>query len=80
MKSGDTGMEIHRFPQHKSPILINNIDIKKIIVSYIFFIGYKDGKKSPLYIYCFQTWVCIEQILMELYIYIYNIYIIYIYI
>ena len=33
IKFGDTEIEKHKFHQHKSPILRNNIDINKIVVS-----------------------------------------------
>ena len=48
--------------QYKSPILIDNIDISKIVVSnkvsfgkkdFKYFSGYKDAKKINLYAYCF---------------------------
>ena len=54
IKFGDTEIEKHKFYQHKSPILSNNIDINEIVVSnkisfdkkyFKQFIGYKDGKK-----------------------------------
>ena len=47
----DTEIEKYNFHQHKSPILINNIDINNIVVSnrvsfgkkdFKYFIGYKD--------------------------------------
>ena len=33
LKFGDTEIEKHKFYQHKSPILSNNIDINEIVVS-----------------------------------------------
>ena len=33
VKIGDTEIEKHEFHQHKIPILINNIDINKIVAS-----------------------------------------------
>ena len=33
IKSGDIEMEKQKFHQHKRPILINNIDINKIVAS-----------------------------------------------
>ena len=55
IKFSDTQIEKHKFHQHKSPILINNIDINKIVESnkvsfgFKYFIGCKDGKKvTPL--------------------------------
>ena len=57
----DTEIEEYEFHQYKSPILINDIDINGIIVSYEFpfgrqnfkyFIGYKDNKEiRPLCIF-----------------------------
>ena len=53
-KSGDTEIEKHTFLQHKSAILINNIDINKILVTnkiffgkngFKYFIRFKDGKR-----------------------------------
>ena len=58
MKFDDIEMEELEFHQYKSPISINNIDIKKIAVSnkfplskheFIYFIGYKDNKKIRLF-------------------------------
>ena len=52
MKFDDTEIEEHTFNQYKSPILINEIDIDKIVVSnkfpfgkqdFKYFIGYKDN-------------------------------------
>ena len=61
IKFDDTEIQEYEFHQYKSPILINNIDIKKIIVPNEFpfdkqnfkhFIGYKDNKEiRPLYIF-----------------------------
>ena len=54
IKFSDTEIEKYKFHQHKNPILINNIDISKIVVcnkisfskkSFKYFVGYKDGKK-----------------------------------
>ena len=54
MKFDDTKIEKFKFRQQKSPILINNIDINKIVLptevpfskqNFIYFIGYKDAKK-----------------------------------
>ena len=53
VKFGDTEIEKHKFHEHKNAILINNINIKKKIVSnkispckkgFKYFIGYRDGK------------------------------------
>ena len=33
IKFGDTEIEKHEFHQHKTPILINNIDINKTVAS-----------------------------------------------
>ena len=54
LKFDDTEIEKHKFPQHKSPFLIDNIDTNKIVVSnkvsfgkqdFKDFIGYKNAKK-----------------------------------
>ena len=54
IKFGETEIEKHKFYQHKSPILMNNIDINKIVASnkvsfgkkgFKYFIGYKDAQK-----------------------------------
>ena len=55
---GDTDIQKYKFHQHKSPILINNIDVNKIVVfnkvsfdkkGLKYYIGYKDGEKvEPL--------------------------------
>ena len=54
IKFDDTEIEKHKFDQYKSPILIDNIDVNKIVVSnkislskidFKYFIGYKDAKK-----------------------------------
>ena len=58
IKFHDTGIEKYKFHQYKSPILIDNIDNNKIVVSnkvsfgkkdFKYFIGYKDAKKLDLY-------------------------------
>ena len=55
IKFGDTEIKKHDFYQHKNPILINNIDISKIVVSnkgsfdkngFKYSIVYKDDKKN----------------------------------
>ena len=55
IKFGDIEIKKQKFHQHKSPILINNIDINKTVVSnkfcfikkgFKYFIVYKDAKKS----------------------------------
>ena len=75
IKFGDTEIEKHKSCQHKSSILINDIDINKIVVSnkvsfgkngFKFFNGYKDPKKLDLYPYFFQKCVHIEETLMKL--------------
>ena len=75
IKFGDTEIEKYKFHQHKNPILINNIDINKIVVSnkvsfgkkdFKYFIGYNDAKKIDLYAYSFQKCVHIADILMKL--------------
>ena len=63
IKFGDSENEKRKFHQHKSPILVSNIDINKIEVSnkvslgkkcLKYFIGYRGGKKLDLYACCFQ--------------------------
>ena len=58
-----TEIEEYKFHQYKSPILINNIDINRIVVSNKFpfgkqdlkyFIGYNRIKKLDLYAYSFH--------------------------
>ena len=61
IKFDDTEIEEYEFHQHKSPVLTNEIDINKIVVSNTFpfgkqdfkcFIGHKDNKKiKPLSIF-----------------------------
>ena len=55
IKTGDTEIEKNEFHRHKSLILINNIDIEKIVVSskvsfgkksFKYSIGYKDDKET----------------------------------
>ena len=59
---GDTEIEKHKFRQHNSPVLINNIHTHKTVVSdkvsfgkkdFKYLSGYKDIKQD-LYVYCFQ--------------------------
>ena len=54
IKFDDTEIEEYKFHQYKSPTSINNIDIKKIVVSnkvpfgkqdFRYFIGYKNNKR-----------------------------------
>ena len=54
IKFNDNEIKKYRFHQHKSPILMDNIDINKSVVSnkisfgkknFKYFIGYKDVKK-----------------------------------
>ena len=63
IKFDDTEIEKYKFDQYKRPILIDNIDVNKIVVSnkisfgkndFKYFIGYKDAKKLDLYAYSFQ--------------------------
>ena len=53
----DIEVKKKEFDQHKRPILIDNIDVNKIIVSnkndFKYFIGYTDAKKISLYLYFF---------------------------
>ena len=75
VKFGDTEIEKQKFYQHKSRILMKNINIDKIVVSnkvsfnkksFKYFICYKDAKKvRPLCIF-FQKSVDIEETLMKL--------------
>ena len=55
MKFDDTEIEKYKLHQHKSPFLIDNININNIVVSNKvkrkYFIGYKDAKKLDLYVY-----------------------------
>ena len=53
IKFHDTEIQKYKFHQYKIPLLINNIDINKIVVSnkfpidkqdFKYFIGYKDNK------------------------------------
>ena len=55
LKLDDTDIKKQKFHQHKSPILIDNIDINNIVVynevpfgkkDFRYFIGYKDAKIS----------------------------------
>ena len=52
IKFNDTEVEKHKFPQYEKPILIDSIDVNKIVVSnkisfvrndFIYFLGYKDA-------------------------------------
>ena len=54
IKFGDTKIEKYKFHQRKSPILLDNIDTNKMVVSktvsfgkkhFKYFIGYKHAKK-----------------------------------
>ena len=54
IKCDNTEIEKYKFHQHKVPILINNIDINRIVVSnkvsfgkkdFTYFISYKDAKR-----------------------------------
>ena len=58
IKFGNTEIENQKFDQHKSFILVKNIDINKIVVSnkvsfgkrsFKYFIGHKDAKKVRLF-------------------------------
>ena len=61
IKFNDTGIEKYKFHQYKSPILINELNINKVVVSnrfpfgkrdFKYFIGYKDNKEiRPLCIF-----------------------------
>ena len=74
-KFNDTEIKELEFNQYKSPILINDIDINEIEVSYKipfgkqdfkYFIGYKDNNEiRPLRIF-FLKWVYTQDILIRL--------------
>ena len=60
IKLDDTDIEKQKFHQHKSPILIDNIGINKIVVynkvpfrkkDFRYFIGYKDVKISQTFMH-----------------------------
>ena len=62
-KKIQTEIEKYKLHQRKSPILMESIDINKIVVSnkvyfgkkdFKYFIGYKDAKKLDLHEYSFQ--------------------------
>ena len=62
-KLDNTEIEEYKFYEHKSPILINNIDFNKIAVSrklpfskqdFKYFVSYKDAKKLDLCLYSIQ--------------------------
>ena len=63
IKFDDTEIEKYKFHQYKRPILIDSIDVSKIVVSYKiffgknnfkYFAGLKDAKNLDLYAYSFQ--------------------------
>ena len=63
IKFGDIDIQKQKFYQYKQSISIKNIDINKIVVSnkfsfgkkgFKYFIGYKDAKKSDLYVHFSQ--------------------------
>ena len=73
-KFDDTDIEKYNFHQHKSHISINNIDINKKAVSnkvkfckidLKYFFCYKELKSLDFYVYFFQKWVDVEEILMK---------------
>ena len=60
IKFYDTEIEEFEFHQYKGPILINNIDINKIVIhnkisfskpDFKYFIGYKDAKKFQTFMH-----------------------------
>ena len=64
LKFDGTEIEIYNFHQDKRPILIENIDINKMVVSnkisfgkreFKYFIRYKGAKKLDLYAYSFKN-------------------------
>ena len=56
-KSDDIEIRKENFHQHKSPILINNIDINKILVS-----NKISFSKKDLHAYFFWKWARIERL------------------
>ena len=74
VKSDDSEINEYKFYQNKSPILIRNLDISKIVVSnklpfgkkkFKSFIGYKDsGKVRPAY--SVHKWLNVKEILMKI--------------
>ena len=75
IKFDDTDIEEYEFHQYKSPISINDIDVKEIVLSnkftldkkvFKYFIGYKNNKEIRRLCYSFQIWVYIKDILMRL--------------
>ena len=79
IKPDDVEIEKCKFHQYKSPILIGNIDINKIVSNKVSFgkmiwnilLVIKMLKKLDLYAYSFQKQVHIEEILIELNVYIF---------
>ena len=66
IKFDDTVIKKYNFHQNKKPILIDDIDINKIVVPNKYFfgkqdfeylVGYKDDKKLDLYVYFIQKLV-----------------------
>ena len=71
IKFDDTEIQEQEFHQYKSPILINNVDINKKLVSNKFRfrklkIGFKDNKGIRLYPCSFQKLVYIKDIVIRL--------------
>ena len=63
----DTEIEEHKFHQYKSPVLINDIDINKIVVSNRFSFSKhnlvtKMMKKIDFCAYSVQKWVYIKEV------------------
>ena len=64
----DTEIQEYKPHQYKIPILINNLDIDKIVASNEF--AFENIiKKLDLYAYFFQKWVYIKDILIRLNVY-----------
>ena len=70
-----TSRNFNKFHENIIPILMNDIDINKIVAynkflfckqDFIYFIGYKDDKKLERYANSFQKGVQIELILMKM--------------
>ena len=75
IKFEDTEIEEYILHQNENSILINNIDINKIILSnklpfgkqgFKYFIGYKDFEKIGLLYILLHKWLYIREILMKI--------------
>ena len=61
IKLGDNEIEKQKFHQNKRPISLEHIDINKTVVSHKVLV-----KVLDIYLYFFQKWVHLEEILMKL--------------